>query len=523
VHYFFPAERNVVVEIVPGAGTKDDVARWLMAFYEAVGKVPIRVGSRYGYAIDPIFEGLFLAALLLRDDGVGTIKEIDTVARKALGLGVGPFTAMNLTGGNPITAVGLEHYASKINPWFRVPESLARAVADKAAWETPGRDEKVEIPDAKAREIGDLLTGAYCGLVGEILDAGISNVSDLDMAVGTALVVKPPFQLMNELGPREVLELVEGFHARSPRFVVPRCLKAQAERGAPWEIPVVLADTIDAVRVLTLRRPAVLNALNETVFEQLERAVKEAAADPKVQGLVITGFGNKAFVSGADIGMLGRLKTAQEGYENSRLFHRVLDAIEDLDKPVVCAYNGLAFGGGNELAMACHHRIAREGLKVLAGQPEPNLGIIPGAGGTQRLPRLIGLAKAWPLLRTGRPVSAEEALELGLVSELVPADRLIPRAVAIASGKAGVAMKPIPREPIAVPESLPDVDIGHLSRRIDAILCKTIVDGARMSLRDGLDFESRQFGACVETKDMHVGMETFLTQGARAKAPFVHE
>lgn len=523
VHYFFPAERNIVVEIIPGAKTERATTDWLLAFYEAIGKAPIEVGSRYGYAVDPIFEGLFLAARLLADDGVGTTKEIDTVARKALRQGIGPFTAMNLTGGNPITAVGLDKYTTKINEWFHTPESLKQAVADGTPWDVPARDEKVEISDEKFAEIAGLMQGAYFGLVGEIVDSGISNVADLDMAVSTALVVAPPFALMNELGVKASLELVEGFQARYPKFVVPECIQAQAATGEDWTIPVVLSRTVDNTRVITIRRPAVLNALNETVFEQLEGAVKAAEEDSSVRGVVITGFGVKAFVSGADIGMLSRLETAEQGYENSRLFHRVLDTIENLDKPVVAAYNGLAFGGGNELAMACHHRIAREGLKILAGQPEPNLGIIPGAGGTQRLPRLIGLEKAWPLLRTGRPFSGTEALELGLIAEIVPADQLIPRAVAIANGSAGVEIQPIVREPIAVPETLPELEIGHLSKKIDGILQRAILEGAAGKLEDGLDLESRLFGECVETKDMHVGMETFLTQGARAKAPFVHE
>ena len=523
VHYFFPAERNIIVEVIPGAKTERATTDWLMAFYEAIGKAPIEVGSRYGYAIDPIFEGLFLAARLLADDGVGTTKEIDTVARKALRQGIGPFTAMNLTGGNPITAVGLDKYTSKINEWFHTPDSLKKAVEEGTPWEVPGRDEKVEISDEKFEEIAGLMRGAYFGLVCEILDSGISNVADLNMAVGTALVVAPPFELMNEVGVEESLRLVKKFQERYPKFVVPESLQAQSATGEPWSIPVVLGRTEDGVRIITIRRPAVLNALNETVFEQLEAAVRHAEEDDTVRGVVITGFGVKAFVSGADIGMLSKLRNAEEGYENSRLFHRVLDKIENLSKPVVAAYNGLAFGGGNELAMACHHRIARQGLKILAGQPEPNLGIIPGAGGTQRLPRIIGLEKAWPLLRTGRPFSGEEALELGLVSELVPADQLIPRAVAIANGSAGVDIRPIERGPIGVPDSLPEVEIGHLSRKIDGILQEAILEGAKGELGDGLELESKLFGACVETKDMHVGMETFLTQGARAKAPFVHE
>ena len=123
IHYFFPAERNLVVEIVPSAHTSPAVVDWLMSFYEAIGKVPVRVKSRYGYALDPIFEGLFQAAALLAEQKVATTKQIDQIQRKALGMTVGSFTAMNLTGGNPITNVGLGHYTKKINAWFRSPTS----------------------------------------------------------------------------------------------------------------------------------------------------------------------------------------------------------------------------------------------------------------------------------------------------------------------------------------------------------------------------------------------------------------
>ncbi len=522
IHYFFPAERNIVVEVTPGEATAPAVTRWLLDFYESIGKLPIEVRSRYGYAVDPVFEGLFLAALSLADDGVATSKEIDTVAMKVLGQGIGPFTAMNLTGGNPITAVGLDHYTSKINGWFHTPESLKKAVAEKTKWETPGRDEVIEVSPEKAALVGDLMRGAYFGLVSEILDAGLATLPDLDIAISTALVIKPPFTFMNEVGVKESLALVEKFRARYSKFVVPARLREQAASGKPWPVSYLQETTQDGARIVKIRRPDKLNALNEDVFAHLEAAMDAAEADAGVKGVVITGFGPKAFVAGADIGMLSRLTTAKEGYENSRLFHRVLDRIENFGKPVVCAYNGLAFGGGNELAMACHHRIARKGLNPIAGQPEPNLGIIPGAGGTQRLPRIVGLERAWSLLRTGRPFSGADAREMGLIAEEVEASQLIPRAIAIATGKAGVTIRPISREPMKVPASMPDVDIGHLSRKIDEILCRAILEGAAMPLAQGLDLESQLFGACVETKDMHIGMETFLKEGARAKAPFVH-
>ena len=157
-------------------------------------------------------------------------------------------------------------------------------------------------------------------------------------------------------------------------------------------------------------------------------------------------------------------------------------------------------------------------------QPEPNLGIIPGAGGTQRLPRLIGVEAAWEILRTARAVSAEEALELGLVSELVPGERLRERAVQVVvdavSGKG--ALRPIPLGPIPVPDELPKVDIGHFSRVVDALIQRAVRDGAATDLASGLELEIRLFGDSYGLEDMRIGVRNFLENGPKAKAPFVH-
>jgi 3-hydroxyacyl-CoA dehydrogenase/enoyl-CoA hydratase/carnithine racemase len=523
IHYFFPAERNVIVEIVPSNKTHDVVTDWLMAFYEEIGKAPIKVGSRYGYAIDPVFEGIFQAAALLAESGVASVKQVDVMAQKALGLGIGPFTAMNLTGGNPITAVGLDHYTTKIHKWFRTPDSLKQLLEEKKPWPTAGRGETVEYTDEQYAIVRDAMTGAYFGLVGEIVDAGISNVGDMNMAVATALVVREPFEWMNEMGVANALKLVQKYAAANPGFPVPTCIDER--RGKPFEIPMVFREDVKGVAVLKIRRPKVLNALNLEVFRQLRAHCEAVEADGAIKGAVITGFGNKAFVSGADIDMLAALKTQAEGEANSRQFHVTLDYIEDMKKPVVCAYNGLALGGGNELAMACHARIARKGLKLLAGQPEVNLGIIPGAGGTQRLPRWIPFDRALEMMRTAKPIDGKTALELGLISEEVegsPVDRACELVREYADGKRD--LNRINREPVAgVPDQAPELDIGHLSKRIDDILCRTIIDGCKQPLRDGLKLESKSFGDCVETEDMHIGMETFLKEGARAKAAFKHK
>jgi enoyl-CoA hydratase/3-hydroxyacyl-CoA dehydrogenase len=523
IHYFFPAERSIIVEIVPGKDTASEITDFLMKFYEQIGKAPIRVKSRYGYAIDPIFEGLFLAAVLLVEKGIGTVKQIDAMAQRALGLGVGPFTAMNLTGGNPITQHGLTQMHEKINSWFHCPRILDSQVFTGKPWDTPMMGESVGYSENDFEMVSNKLKGAVFGLVSEILDSGISNIADLEMAVENALVMNPPFQMMNDMGVDKALGLVEAYAKEWPEFPVPKVLVEQARSGKPWDIPFVFREDKDDVAVVAFRRPKNLNALNLLVLDQLAEVFTGIKNDKKIKGAILTGFGVKAFVSGADINMLARLRTPEEAEALALKGQETLNLIENLGKPVICAMNGLAFGGGNELAMACTARIAQKGLAVLAGQPEPKLGIIPGFGGSQRLPRIVGLLNAWPILRTGNPISSSEALKIGLIQEEVEGDIKeagIAFAKKVISGK--VKVPPIQKEPIEIPESLPEVDIGHLSRKTDEILQKVILEGARMTLEKGLKHEAKTLGECVRTKDMRIGMENFMRYGPKKNAGFAH-
>ena len=524
IHYFFPAERNLMVEIVPAAETDPEVTNWLMSLYEWMGKVPIEIQSRYGYAVDPIFEGLFLASALIAEAGTASTKQIDAVAMRALGLGIGSFTAMNLTGGNPITNIGLGHYTTKINPWFRSPASLQSKVESGDPWETAKRGEEVEVSDEVAKEITDDLRGAYFGLCCEIVDAGLGSIADLDMGVELALVIKAPFSFMNELGTAKALSLVENYAAKHEGFPVPRCLVEHGKDNTPFDIPSLMRNDTDRVAVLTIRRPKVLNALNQAVFEEIQACVEAADADPEIRAIVITGFGKKAFVSGADVNFLAKIEDSAHGERTSAASQATLNAVEAASKPVVCAMNGLAFGGGNELAMACTMRITKPGIKVFVGQPEVNLGIIPGAGGTQRLARIVGFKNAAMMMRGGRPISSEQALEMGLVSELVDGDLLV-RAIEMANVLAdgSIAHPGIRQQPMQnVPDALEDVPLGHLSTAVDAILCKAILEGAKMTLSDGIAFEARCFGEVCGTRDMRIGVENFLRNGPRSKASFVH-
>ncbi len=526
VHYFFPAERNPIVEIVPGVDTSEQLTAEMAGFYEAIGKIPIRVRSRYGYALDPVFEGMFLASALLVEDGIGSTKEVDQVACDVLGYTVGPFTAMNLTGGNPITAVGLDNYHQKIHSWYRTPEILRQAVADETPWEVPARQERVDVSEQTFSHIRDALLGSFFGIVGEIVDSNISNVADMNMAVEIALDVKAPFGLMNSLGVQESLELVERYAADHPGFPVPECIRDQARKGSSFSIPLVLREDVDGIAHVTIRRPRQLNALNQDAFDQIEQHFRAISQDDDVVGVVLSGFGIKAFVSGADVAFLARIDSASMGEATSRKSQSSVQTIEDCPKPVICALNGLAFGGGNEIAMACNARIARSGQKVLVGQPEVNLGIIPGAGGTQRLPRLVGVEKAAELLRTGRTVSSAEALAIGLISEEVDGD---PRALrerarswirAVVDGQESLPV--IEQGPIATPESLPSVDLGHLSSAVDEILQKAIIEGCQLPLVDGIALEARCFGEVCSIQDMRIGVANFLENGPRTPAKFVN-
>ena len=524
-HYFFPADRNPAMEIIPMKDTNPETTDFMLRFFETIGKFPIRVGSRYGYAVDPLFEGLCLACIQCLDAGLGNTKQIDTVAAKALGLRVGPLTGQNLTGGNPISAHGLSEMNERLNKWYRAPATLLKMVEAKANWEVPGKGEVVEVAPDKEKEITEEIQGAYFAMVCDMLDSKIITTSDFDLLVATSLDMKPPFSFMNAMGVDKALALVEAFHKKYPDMPVSTTLQAQAASGKPWELLDVIFEKKDDVAVITIRRPKALNALNTKVFKELEAYCNIIKNDPEIKAAVITGFGNKAFVAGADIKEMAGLTEPAHGEQFARKGQLASAFLEQLGKPVVAAMNGLAFGGGCELAMCCTARVAPKGLKVFAGQPEVNLGLIPGMGGTQRLPRLIGFERAAEMIRTANPISSAQALEYGLINEEVDGDvlyRAINLAREIASGKTTVKrmeMGPLPN----VPDSLPSIDIGHHSKPLDSLVVQAMLDGGKMTLEDGLKREAYLFGQCWTTEDNRIGLKTFIEKGARAKAEFIHK
>ncbi len=245
----------------------------------------------------------------------------------------------------------------------------------------------------------------------------------------------------------------------------------------------VKTESKDGVLTITIDRPKVLNALNAQTVTEIGRAFDEAREDDSIRCVILTGAGEKAFVAGADINELSQM-TPLTGKSVAERGQRILSKIERLPKPVIAAINGFALGGGCEIALACHIRIASE--KAQLGLPEVTLGIIPGYGGTQRMARLLGKGKALELILTGDRIGAVEAERIGLVNKVVPADQLMPAAEEMARRIAS-------RGPLAVRAAI-----------------EAVMNGSEMPFEEGQFLEATLFGLLAATEDMKEGMAAFL-------------
>ena len=249
----------------------------------------------------------------------------------------------------------------------------------------------------------------------------------------------------------------------------------------------ILLEKKNSIAYVTVNRPKVLNALNMATMEELRSAFTDIKNDPASRVAILTGSGEKAFIAGADIGELAK-QDAVSGKQYTHRGQSVLDLIENLGKPVIACINGVALGGGCEIAMACTMRLASQNAKL--GQPEVKLGIIPGYGGTQRLPRLVGKGVAMQLVLAGEMISAEEAHRIGLVNEVTAPGDLIPRAEAI-------AQKIVANAPLAIQYAMEAVNRG-----------------LELTLPDALYLEATLFAVCCATEDKKEGTTAFLEKRA---------
>ena len=420
-HFFAPAWRNPAVEVIDWPEAAPTLVAWLRWVFCSTGKVPLMTSDAPCFMLDRIFDNWCNEAALLL--GQATASEVDTVAAEFVH--AGPFFVLNLAHGNPIITETNTLQADEEGEHYR-PAPIFKSVQK---WLTVAPGKRVDVPATTAQAVRDRLLGILWSQSFDILDRAIGTSADLDLGCCTALGFKSgPLALLRQTPLAEAQRILDRLAQERPGMPMPRKPLADYLRFERH----VLVDDLDGVKVITLRRPEDLNALHDEMTDEILAVIRRFENDPGVAGFVITGYGNKAFCAGADIGrfpsMLGD-KAAAAQY--SRDCSRLLVHLDAMQKPVVAALNGMALGGGFELAMRCHALLAVEHSWMQL--PEVSLGILPGIGAMvvpyRRWPQAASTFHA--MLRRCEKLKAKQALALGVVDALAKdSSELITLAVA---------------------------------------------------------------------------------------------
>lgn len=418
LHYFFHPAKNRLLEVIPGPLTRPEVTAAMVRFAEAHGKTALLCKDAPGFAVNRFFVPWLNEAVRLLEDGTADIATIDAAAKQAFGIGMGPFELMNVTG-VPISLHAASTLGTELGPFYEPCERLRHQVEDvKEDWVLDGEADASTFDAVNERLLG--VTFAVCGA---IVDEEVCSKEDVDRGARIGLRwAAGPFELMNRHGVARALELVKKLEAAHPDLAVPRCIEAQGD--TPWAFQRVDLEITDGIARITLNRPEVMNALDPELVGQLEARFDEALATDGLRGIILAGTG-KAFVAGADVSFFVRCIEAndiQRIIDFTAAGQALLRRIETAPVPVLARVHGMALGGGVELALACHGILC--GPKASFTLPETGIGIYPGLGGTQRLPRIVGRPLARRMILTGKPLSAQAAVNAGLALEVVPLDQL---------------------------------------------------------------------------------------------------
>jgi enoyl-CoA hydratase/carnithine racemase/3-hydroxyacyl-CoA dehydrogenase len=512
-HPFYPAWRSLPIEVV--GGTDEALLQRMSDTMVRLGKVPIITADVVCFAADDVFCNYCSEAVRIFEEGIATPAQVDAIVHGAIG-GGGPFNVLDGTQGNLLVAhcQELMRDAAQDGQWFQPPESLTRT----EPWRNPRAGEDASHDAATAKIVLDRMLAVLFARTYYVVDNNICDPSGMNWMTRMALgFSKGLLDLAADYGAEQVREICLAYAAAHPGFEVP--VSIREGRLARYRGNVAI-DRDDDLAVVTIRRPEVLNALNARTLAEIDSAMRELEADDSVAGVVLTGFGGA--LAGADIGELAATPDAIAAEALCNREHAIAAFMASMSKPLVAAVDGPVLGGGAEISMSCHARVA--GKKLMLGQPEVNLGIIPGYGGTQRLPRLIGLDKAIAMMRTGASIFAKEACSIGWAHGEPVDDAIAAAKALIRSHIAGeITLSPVDEAPLSVPDALPAVDIGHRSLTIDAILVDVIRRGLVLPLAEGLALEAKGFGRCTESVDMHIGMTNFMQNGPRVPAAFLNE
>ncbi len=519
-HFFAPAWRNPAVEVIAWEKTDPAVVDWLRWLFCITGKVPLVTSDAVCFMLDRIFDNWCNEAALLLERalraglappeevllGCATAAEIDSVAAEFVH--AGPFFVLNLARGNPIITETNTLQAEEEGAHY-TPAPIFRSVD---SWVTVPPGKKVDVAPETAAAIRDRLLGILFSQSADILDRAIGEPADLDLGCRTALGFrKGPLELMREIGGPETSRILDRLKAERPGMPMPKRLLSAYQDF--WRH--VLVDDVDGVKVITLRRPEAMNALHDELTDEVLSVIRKFEADPAVKGFVLAGYGARAFCAGADIGrfpsLLGDAKAATQ---YARDCSRLLVHLDAMKKPVVAALNGMALGGGLELAMRCHGIVALKDAWMQL--PEITLGIVPGIGA------MVVPYRRWPqaaetfhgMLRRAERLAAPKAHELGVVDALADdLPGLIAAAVARVKALAGKP-SPVARGAVALAplETIAPTAAGGqpLSKEIMGILENAVRDAAKAgTLDEALEIGYRAFGASALTAAAREGIGAF--------------
>ncbi|MFO1299053.1 MAG: 3-hydroxyacyl-CoA dehydrogenase NAD-binding domain-containing protein [Burkholderiaceae bacterium] len=504
-HFFAPAWRNPAVEVIDWPQADPALVAHLRRLFCETGKLALVTADAPCFMLDRIFDNWCNeSALLLEHASAG---EIDSVAADYVH--AGPFFVLNLARGNPIIVETNTLQADEEGEHYR-PAPIFRSVEN---WITTKPNQRLEVAPDTAAAVRERLLGVLFSQSVDILDRGIGEPADLDLGCKVALGFKRgPLELMRALGEAETARILQRFARERPGMPMPKRPLAHYQRFERH----VLVDDVDGVKVITLRRPEALNALHDEMTDEILAVIRRHEHDDAVAGFVITGYGTRAFCAGADIGRFpSMLGDAEASAQYARDCSRLLVHLDAMAKPVVAALNGMALGGGLELAMRCHALVAtRDAWMQL---PEVTLGILPGIGA------MVVPYRRWPaaatvfheMLRRGERLKAARAHELGIVDALADDPHaLVHEAAQRVRTLAGRRMS-IPDGPVEVPpfagQQAPTAAGGMaLSRATVALIERAVREAAAApTLAAALEIGYRAFGESACTAAAREGIAAF--------------
>ena len=413
LHFFFHPAKNRLIEIIPAESTSAATLSAVEQYCKTMGKVVIVCKDRPGFVVNRFFVPWLNEACLLLDEGVGTMAQIDAVARDAFRIGLGPFALMNLTG--PTIALHATDYLAEQLDTVRYTgaASLRELVSSGEMWQI---GDETEPGEEASRVIRERLLGQVFAVSAQIVEEDICSKEDVDRGAKVGLRwARGPFELANRLGVGEAVRMAEAYSDLAG-FELPEWF---ANLSAPMQFSLVDVVVEDGVATVRLNRPEAMNALNETLVAQLGAALDELNTREDVSTIILEGAG-KAFVAGADVKFfVDKIRTdaISDIYDFTAFGHEVLGKLENSDKITIALTTGLALGGGLELALACDYRIGTRRTQFRF--PETSIGIYPGLGGTQRTPRICGIEAARFAILAGNFLDAGSAAALGLLTHLV--------------------------------------------------------------------------------------------------------